>query len=481
MDRRYGWRAAGLGLIVFILLAGCARREVADISPTRRHVLLLTVDTLRNDYLSGNGYDRPTTPFLDQILGNSSKFTHAITPIPRTTPALASLLTGVYPKTTQVRTLVDTLSSRVATLAELLKERGYATLAIVSNHLLVPQRGLNRGFDVYDNAGDVRDAAETTAAALAHLRGYTPRDALFLWVHYIDPHVPYYPPAELAKSFDPGYEGPYAVNFGEIKGAIGDQAYPTDLGKEKAVYRNTLPAAVNAHVRRLYAADIRYTDDHVAELIAGLQSRFGNDWLIIFTADHGEGMGEHNYYYDHGDYVYDGTLRVPLAFLFSPRDPLRGHHVIDDWVSLIDVMPTVAELVGVSLPQRGYRIAGRSLVPYLRGGSLSPQPLFAECGHANFPGAVQRRVNFTVAGRFRSVVLGDWKLIWTPGLPDDSAYELYDVRQDPEENVNLYQIGQPGTEQMKFLLQQWADTTAAPEKPLSAADRERLRALGYTQ
>jgi hypothetical protein len=180
MDRRYGWRAAGLGLIVVTFLAGCARREAANIAPTRRHVLLLTVDTLRNDYLSGNGYDRPTTPFLDQILRNGSKFTHAITPIPRTTPALASLLTGVYPKTTQVRTLVDTLSPRVATLAELLKARGYATLAILSNHILIPQRGLNRGFDVYDHADDARDAAATTAAALAHLRGYTPRDAVFL-------------------------------------------------------------------------------------------------------------------------------------------------------------------------------------------------------------------------------------------------------------------------------------------------------------
>lgn len=476
---RDGRLLSALALTALACLAGCTRNESANIAPTRRHVLLLTVDTLRNDYLSGNGYDRPTTPFLDRLMRNGAKFTHAITPIPRTTPALASLLTGAYPRTTQVRTLVDTLAPNVVTLAELLHERGYATMAVVSNHMLVPQRGLGRGFDVYDFADDARDAAGTTAAALERVRGYTPSDAVFLWVHYIDPHVPYYPPPALAKSFDRGYDGRYALSFGEIRGGVGEQAYPPDLGKANAVYRNTLPAAVNAHVRRLYAADIRNTDDHIAELVAGLRARLGKDWLIIFTADHGESLGEHGYYYDHGEYVYDATLRVPLAFVFSPGDPLRASRVVDDWVSLIDVMPTMAELTDVSLPQRGYAIAGRSLVPYLRGASLPPVPLFAECGHSYFPALVRRRVDFSLAGRFRGVVLGDWKLIWTPGLPDENAYELYDLRNDPGERTNLYRPGQPGTERMRSLLLQRAETGSSPEKPLSAADRERLRALGY--
>lgn len=476
-----GWRVAARWLAGLALLAGCSQRGSENMLPTRRHVLLLTVDTLRNDYLSANGYDRPTTPFLDQLLHDGATFTHAITPEPRTTPALASLLTGVYPQTTKVRGLNDTLAPDVVSLAALMKRRGYATMAVVSNHILVPERGLNQGFDVYDGAGDGRDAAETTAAALRHVRGYGPRDAVFLWVHYIDPHVPYDPPPQLAKAFDPGYQGRYALSFGETKGGIGDQAYPADLGKERAVYRNTLPAAVNAHVRRLYAADIRNTDDHIARLIAGLRAQLGSQWLIIFTADHGESLGGHDYYYDHGEYVYDDTVHVPLAFVFSPDDPLREPRVVHDSVSLVDVMPTVAELADVPLPKLGYAIAGRSLVPYLRGGSLPSRPVFSECGHSYFPNMVHRRVTFNLAGRFRAVVVGDWKLIWTPGLPDDTAYELYNVRSDPDEALNLYGPGQTGTEQMKAFLHEWADSSPPTTRaqPLSDADRERLRSLGY--
>ncbi len=134
-------------VVLSTLLLACARPEPLDIS-----VLLVSVDTLRPDYLSANGYDRPTTPFVDSLLAEGFYFPQAVSPVPRTTPALASLLTGAYPHTTRVRTLTDSLSDDVTPLAEILRRWNYGTMAVVSNHVLPRSRRLDRGFDVYDMA-----------------------------------------------------------------------------------------------------------------------------------------------------------------------------------------------------------------------------------------------------------------------------------------------------------------------------------------
>ena len=333
-------------LLLASLLAACGAPAPDDgLPPQRRHVLLLTVDTLRADHLGANGHPLDTTPFLDELLAQGVNFTGAIAPVPRTTPTLASLLTGAYPHTTQVRGLTDTLSKDVTTLTERLLEQGFRTVAVVSNHMLTPERELDRGFEVYDFGDDARGAAATTDAALARADLLASEARVFLWVHYIDPHVPYYPPPDLARAFDPEYSGRYALHFGSRPGGIGAQAYPEDLPKAEAVYRNRLPDAVNAHVRRLYAADIRHTDDQIRRLVHGLHTRLGPDWLIAFTADHGESLGEHDYFYDHGEYVYNAGLHVPLAIVPAAGDPLAGAGRVDAWVSLVDVAPTLAELL----------------------------------------------------------------------------------------------------------------------------------------
>ena len=476
--------ALSILLAAFWSLSGCQPTMPTSNLPTaRRHVLLVTVDTLRPDYLSANGFDLPTSPFLDSLLASGFTFTRAVAPVARTTPALASLLTGAYPRKTKVQTLVDKLATEVVSLAELAKQGGYATLAVVSNHILVPERGLGRGFDTYDFADDSRDAAATTTAALRHLARYEPDAAIFAWVHYIDPHVPYYPPAEVAKQFDPMYEGPYRLHFGDITGGVGNQAYPADLGKLQAVFRNKLPAGVNAHIRRLYAADIRHTDDHVARLVRRLRAEFGDDWLIIFTADHGESLGENDYFYDHGDYVSNAEIRVPLTFVFADDDPLHGKRAVGDWVSLVDVMPTVVELLDLSMPaDLDYALDGRSLVPYMRGEDPPSRVVFAESGDAHFRSHVRRRVDFDIAGRFRTALLGDWKLVWTPGASEGLEFELYDVKVDPNETTNLYVPDEPSTERLKALLRQWrGNSDTQQSRRMSEADRERLRSLGYLE
>ncbi|MEE8526393.1 MAG: sulfatase [Thermoanaerobaculia bacterium] len=470
---------AGLAVLALVA-AGCGSQSVEPGPP--RHVLLLTVDTLRSDHLSANGHDLPTTPYLDRLLAGGVAFPRTLTPVPRTTPALASLLTGAYPHTTGVRTLYDPLSDTVASLAEILSRNGFRTAAVVSNHVLTRERRLDRGFKVYDAAGDGRGARETTDAALA-LAGDAWRDqSVLLWVHYIDPHVPYLPPRELAEAFDPGYADRYALGFGSVPGGVGDRAYPPDLPKAEAVYRNPLPRAVNAHVRRLYAADVRTTDDEIARLVEGLKAQVKNDWLVVFTADHGESLGEHDFFWDHGDYVYNASLQVPLGFVLPPGDPRTHSARVEQWVSLVDVMPTLLDLLAIDVSGGiATQIEGRSLLPLLEGRTLPLRPIFAESGKSFYPQLVRRRVGFDVAGRFRATVLGDWKLIWTPGQAPQMEYELYDLAADPAETRNLWTAGHPRAEALADHLRAWYRDADHVERPPSAEDLERLRSLGYLE
>jgi len=450
-------------------------------------VLLLSVDTLRPDYMGLNGYDRPTTPTLDRLLADSFYFERAVAPSTRTTPSLASLLTGSYPHTHGVRRLSGILSNQTVTLAELFGSRGHQTLAVVTNNLLHPVRRLNRGFESYDHAGHGRNATQTTDAAIAAIESLDPSRPAFVWVHLIDPHTPYDSRPELAESFDPGYEGPYRHRFGERAGSAGAErprAYPADLGKVAAVHDNRLPDEVNAHIRRLYAADIRWTDDELGRVVEAARSVLGDRLIVVFASDHGESLGEHGFHYDHGDYVYDASARVPLAFALPPAHRLAGSARLQTRASLVDVAPTVIDAMGWEVPpEMADQLDGRSLLPFMAGEDPAEVPVFAESGRAHYPKWNKRRVNPGVEGKIRAVWLGDWKLIWTPFRPVGDQYELYDLVADPEETRNLYRSDATQLRSLKAHLDHWVrqEPSDTSPPPPSKEDAEGLRALGYLE
>jgi len=448
-------------------------------------VLLITVDTLRPDYLSVNGYDLPTTPAIDALVREGFYYEQAVAPVPRTTPALASLLTGTYPHTNAVRRLTDRLADGIPTLAERLRADGYQTLAVVTNQVLTRERGLDRGFDVYDVANDARMADATTDAALHWFEALRPGAPFFAWIHYIDPHAPYHSDPAIIESFAPDYIGRYRQRFGwngSVDSAQSHRPYPEDLPKGIATHRNPLDEATNAHIRRLYAADIRSLDGDVGRLVDAARERFGENLLIVFTADHGESLGEHDFYFDHGDYVYNADSRVPLAIVLPPDHPLHGTGRCPGWVSLVDVAPTLYELLGrEGEPVSHAAVEGRSLTACMRGEDLESRPVFIESGFSHDFSLVKRRVRNTVEGRFRAVVQDGWKLIVTPFAPEAEAWELYDLVTDPDETRNLYRPDHPRVATLKPALEEFlARSGAEPARdPLSPADADALRALGY--
>ena len=481
-----------VALAFSFLLPACSDSTPETASAQQPHVLFLSIDTLRPDYLGMYGYDRDTSPYLDSLLKDAFHFPKTVATVPRTTPALASLLTGAYPHTNGVRVLGHALRDDVTPITEEFKSIGYQTVAVVTNQMLGPERKLSRGFDTYSFAKDTRDAAATAEVALQTIEQHDFSEPLFLWAHFIDPHMPYVSDPAIIESFDPDYSGTYEKQFGQFPsqnppGQTGRRVrkgpYPPEVPKAVAVHQNPLSEDVVEHVRRLYAADIRSTDDSVRKLVERLLELTDGNLLIVFTSDHGESLGEHDFYWDHGDYVYNAASRIPLAILPPANHPTRGSGSYDHWVSIIDVVPTVLDLLDQPIPaSMQAQMDGRSLAPAMRGETLPPKPVFVESGRSHFFSLINGRANNTTAGKFRAVYADDWKLIWAPGHQDASlSWQIYNLAEDPHESNDLFHRDHPQFDRLRKLLIPWAELglDLKEDGDISDADRALMQELGY--
>jgi arylsulfatase A-like enzyme len=424
-------------LLATISLGGCARPSGGG-----PNLVIITFDTLRRDHLEIYGYERDTAPRLRGLAREGATFADAITPIPKTAPALASMFTGRYPTGHGLRhNMSHTLSEDVPTLAEILQERGYRTAAFVANQVLVRSiqipSGLDRGFDVYDdrltrperNRPQIheRPAEPLTDAALEWMRSDL-EEPFFLWVHYIDPHGPYVPPEphrsrfkspnpSYIRPFEPGMQASFPFFFIAQWNLLDDLPVESD--------RHDL----NFHVDR-YDGEIRYADEQVGRLLEALDDEgLAERSLVVFTSDHGESFGEHGIYFEHGFDLYDENVRIPLLMRFPSR--IRPGTVMEERVQLCDVLPTCLGFLDVPLPPG---LDGRTLRLALEEGQpLEPVPILLETNEAT-----------SVTHRWpRALLDGDWKCII--GFGHDEAQggfvpqfeELYDRATDPREQSNL--------------------------------------------
>ncbi len=437
--------------LTLVAAAPSCRRE-----PPRPSVLLVTVDTLRADHLGCYGYERPTSPRLDALAAAGARMERALAPIPRTTQSLASLLTGRTTIRHRVRSLHHRLDPAVPSMVERYAEAGYDTAAYVVLPYFRQDHGLAKGFDTFDHFAETGGAdlrAEVpTDAALEWLRARGDRP-FFLWVHYRDPHYPYFPPAEVRDRFDPTYEGPYEESFrfwaidahgrpigGDLKAADKETTGRYRFGHRRLPERDVRRAIA------LYDAEIVWTDRHVGRLLDGL-SALGrdDDTIVTMTADHGESFGEHGYWFDHGENLFDPSLRVPLLM----RAPDLPPTVVEEQVGLIDVAPTLLDLCRLPALER---IQGRSLRAALEGKPIEPRALFAESGR---PFSWEHNPRFARPGdgqgprrprdprdRLRALSTRDGvKLVLDPRGGRDGAFSAYRPADDPGELRNLLRPG----------------------------------------
>lgn len=411
--------------VALLAIAAAAAIGIAGVFYFRRHIapplgpalniIVITVDTTRADALGYAGNARVNTPFLDALAGRGIVFTNAHAHNVITLPSHVNILTGLYPYQHGVRENAGfTLDPKHPTVATVLRSAGYATGAFVGAFPLDARFGLNQGFDKYDdNYGKgqasvdfIEQERRASAVLEAAVRWWNENESRkrFMWVHLYDPHAPYAPPEPFLSSY---------------------------RGKE-------------------YLGEIAYVDDALARAIGPILAA-DPDALVVFTADHGEALGEHGER-THGLFAYEATLKIPL--LVARRGV--AHRVEPEYVRHVDIVPTILEAAALPIPKD---IPGRSLLGKVLPGDSYFESLSTSLnrGWAPLTGIIHRRLKYV----------------------DLPLAELYDLPRDPKETRNLREERRRDVEEARKLLApiQSAPTTAS--RAISSEEAARLRSLGY--
>ncbi len=356
-----------------------------------RRVVVIGIDTTRPDHLSFFGYGRPTTPELDAALGTAAVFDRTWSVAPRTRPAFRSATTGLRP--------LEAVGA--PSLGEVLSRHGFATGALVANVHLQARFGFPEGYDSWSFDGQAK-AEEQVDGALAWLRDHLDRDT-FLFLHLMDPHLRYDAPPPFRDRFvtDPDPDLPARVNRGQVFGWMRD---------------GTLTDRRKAHLEALHDGELAYTSAHLGRFLAEVDALPGRT-LVVAHTDHGEEFWEHGGF-EHNHTLYDEVTRALLAF--RPRGGLPAGVRYDVPASLLDLAPTVYDLLGIT---DGPEMHGRSLAPVLAG--MTPTDLASR----GLPVAhVQYRRE-----RWGVVVQGHKYVLYT----GSGKEELFDLARDPEERSDL--------------------------------------------
>jgi arylsulfatase A-like enzyme len=462
-------RAAVLGLL---LLACPGAQQAPPARPVAAgnglNLLLLTIDTLRADHMGAYGYRRDTSPRMDALARRGVLFEQAYTFWPKTRGSFVAMMTGRRPSLSGYSKSHPMLLDLNPTLASVLKGAGYATSAAVDNPNVAASLGYAKGFDRYREtweepalATEMDRTRAITAAGIDYLTAARKEQPFLLWLHYVNPHAPYTPPPPFDRVFLDGSEatGPRLVPVDGFHGGIRRQwAVP---GRDRLGY----------YVAQ-YDGEVAAVDGEIGRVIDALAaSAVGERTMVVLTSDHGESLGEHDYYFDHGENIFDPSLRIPLIVGLPGA---RAGHRSPVFASTLDLVPTILDALKVSYPPD---LVGESLLPALMGEDRPARGrLFAQ-NDRNLLGSFDRR----------------YKVVAHPGA-QRSTYALYDRVADPGETRDVGRVRpeelRAGRRELEVYQErtdgEWARTRRLVEgKPgegaLSPEACEKLRALGYVQ
>lgn len=463
-----------IGVAIAALLGAAAIVAIRSCGDGPPNVLLITIDTLRADHLHCYGQPLPTSPNIDALAARSVVFDRAIAASGYTGPAHSSIMTAKYPRRSSMGFSNGLLAlGGVETLAEVFRQSGYDTAAFVSNAMVAARSGLNQGFEVYDDELPnlepnrpgffERLAPQTVERALAWL-GRARTKPFFLWVHLQDPHGPYTPPAPYADQFHlPVVAGePELRVLDDESGQGGIPPYQLLDGLRRV-----------SDYRRRYAGEIAFMDQSIGELLAAVERH--RPTIVALTADHGESFGENGFYFAHGHSAAPDLSHVPLI-ITAPG--LRAERRADP-VSHVDVMPTLLELAGRPVPAG---LEGIALGPILRTEvSVPARAVFCDIGYevATYGvdefllAATPQQKTWTLAVFYQSgradlerAIAGPEELTVTQTLRWDGGPTWSARDPDPQLATRLASYLE-------------GSTVVGDPVPLSRADRERLRSLGY--
>ena len=412
---------SGLG-IWFFLTGGLFGKRI-------KHVILISIDTCRADRLGCYGYRYARTPNIDAFAEDSTLFENVVSTVPLTLPAHSSMMTGTIPPYHGVHdNLGYQLGESNITLAEILKEKGYATGAVIAAFVLDSRFGLDQGFDYYNDRFDEeyntigiaeRKGGEVTGYGIKWLAEHY-KEPFFLFLHYYDPHQKYDPPE------------PFKVTL-----------FDDDNSR--------------------YNGEIAYADHCVGQVIEKLKTLgIYDSTLIIITGDHGEALGGH-LEMSHGYFIYQETMQIPLMFKVPG---ISGQLKVDDLSGVVDIMPTICSILNIDYPSG---IQGKDLSQYCKRKITTKKDRHLYC-----ESMTPTKSN---CSSLLGVVNSRFKYIQAP------RPELYDLVNDPHENNNLVEEQPQRARMMQDRLKKILEETVRKEGPdrieFGEEERRKLEALGY--
>jgi len=433
-----------------LLVTSCSTR------PSKPNIVLIVIDTLRQDHLGCYGYHRNTSPNIDSLAASGIVFKNVQAQSSWTLPAMASMMTGLSHRVHGTGFWDGAffgLDPSLPTLPTIMAGYGYQTAAFFNVVFLSPEFGFHRGFQFYScessvEEGLVRDAEGTVNDIIHWLNtdrggGYDPDKPLFLVIHLYDPHLKYSPPAPFDTLFaNPGYSGTYNADWG---GKVATA--PVNCGSE-------VPDSTDiANLEALYDGEIAFVDRNIGRLVTALREHdlTSNTWFIV-TADHGEEFYEHHGV-GHGHTLYQELLAIPLIITGPGLDPDTETEAV---AAQIDVLPTVLSICGLDVPEWA---EGQNLLSPDR--NVSARDVFSSLVTSFGPWVAVRR--------------GSMKLHWQQC---DDASMQFNLDSDPLETSMLDEVD---SSLVESALWYWATPPAGHPEPadMDQAMINALRGLGY--
>jgi len=456
--------------ILFLLISKTKREKSRSLN-----LILITVDTLRADHMSAYGYPEKTTPNIDLWAKDAVIFENVYTSVPYTYPSIATLMTGQYPLTNKIVTnaFSPKISNNPNLLSQLLKKQGFITAGFVSNRFISSElSGFNQGFDYFkefDAYGYWKNNRKQYVDFIKQSVGWMSENKdkkFFLWVHLMDPHYIYYPSKKYRCAVSREHCDFSNMSIEEI-----DSQGLEYLGcNQKIPSKDTL-----GNFQSLYDGDILEADKLFGEIIDQLKEiRLADRSIVILYGDHGEGF-DHNYYFDHGDVLYESSIRIPLII----RYPLKSEKQIRSKILLenADIFPTIMDLLQLKI--RNLKIDGKSFVSEFGSWPFNMQnPAKANKYLYAISGGGAKYSVFD--GRYKYILSHDK----TDCLNKNQREELYDLTADLDEKNNLIKQNlNIGGSLKKTLMDHLAKYNLPKNKPKNAeVDQElldKLKSLGY--
>lgn len=434
-------------------------------------VLLILIDTIRPDHLSVYGYEKPTSPFLEQLGKEGVVFANHFSNSSWTKPSVASLFTGLYPRRHTVLPITSRLPSNIHTMAQAFHDAGYKTGAVLGNNFGGRRYGLDKGFDRFADPSSHFGGKPPTAGQLLSLAKKwidEDKDEPFFYTLFLfDPHDPYTPPPTYHKTFCPDCGHPEVVTpLREYNGHGPSERQIRDM-------------------KGLYDGEIRYMDDQLKLFFDDLKGMGVLDRLsTVLVGDHGEAFGEHKVF-EHAFHLWDEVVRTPLI-IHSPQIKAAG--IYTGLTSHVDILPTVLKLAGIKIPSG---VQGVSLVQ--EGSEAPPPPTRMVVTEVQMYGIHRVSLRnyehklihhspldesefynyYTDIRVYPSMVLGNEKR------------ELYNVQKDPFERTDLYSTSRAEIAPLERMLERYMitgglDEDQPPPKPSDEVLRD-LKSLGYVQ